>query len=48
MKNGYTLYFINAVDSSPFLELSPLAGHELYDDVVPAGGIITGIGRVNG
>ncbi len=22
---------------SPFLELSPLAGHELYDDAVPAG-----------
>lgn len=34
--------------SSPFLELSPLAGYELYDDEVPAGGIITGIGRVNG
>lgn len=33
---------------SPFLELSPLAGHELYSDDVPAGGIITGIGRVNG
>ena len=34
--------------SSPFLELSPLAGYELYDDEVAAGGIITGIGRVNG
>ncbi|GAN06503.1 methylcrotonoyl-CoA carboxylase [Mucor ambiguus] len=34
--------------NSPFLELSALAGHELYDDVVPAGSIITGIGRVNG
>ncbi|KAL1935935.1 hypothetical protein VTP01DRAFT_69 [Rhizomucor pusillus] len=34
--------------NTPFLELSPLAGHELYDDYVPAGGIITGIGRVNG
>ncbi|CDS13573.1 Putative Methylcrotonoyl-CoA carboxylase betachain, mitochondrial [Lichtheimia ramosa] len=34
--------------NSPFLELSPLAGYELYDDEVPAGGIITGIGRVNG
>src|SRR5712672_3136030 len=31
---------------APFLELSPLAGHGLYEDVVPAGGIITGIGRV--
>src|ERR1700752_447064 len=33
---------------APFLELSPLAGHALYDDEVPAGGIITGIGPVMG
>lgn len=34
---------------SPFLELSPLAGYELYgDEVVNSGGIITGIGRVHG
>lgn len=33
---------------SPFLELSPFAGYELYDDVVPAGGVITGIGRIQG
>lgn len=33
---------------SDFLELSQLAGYELYDDVLPAGGIITGIGRVMG
>ncbi|KAJ9577718.1 hypothetical protein L9F63_005711 [Diploptera punctata] len=34
---------------SPFLELSQLAGHELYKgESVPAGGIITGIGRVSG
>lgn len=34
---------------SPFLELSQLAGHELYEgEVVHAGGIITGIGRVHG
>jgi 3-methylcrotonyl-CoA carboxylase beta subunit len=26
-----------------FLEFSPLAGFELYEDSVPAGGIITGI-----
>jgi len=34
----------------PFLELSPLAGYELYgsDEQVAAGGIITGIGRVSG
>ena len=30
---------------SPFLEFSPLAAHDLYDDDVPAAGIITGIGR---
>ncbi|MBM3580822.1 MAG: methylcrotonoyl-CoA carboxylase, partial [Alphaproteobacteria bacterium] len=33
---------------APFLEFSQLAGHALYDDPVPAGGIITGIGRVAG
>ena len=32
----------------PFLELSQLAAHDVYDEVVPAAGIITGIGRVNG
>jgi 3-methylcrotonyl-CoA carboxylase beta subunit len=33
---------------SPFLELSPLAAHGLYDDEAPGAGIITGIGRVAG
>ncbi|KAK7091461.1 methylcrotonoyl-CoA carboxylase beta chain, mitochondrial-like [Littorina saxatilis] len=34
---------------SPFLELSQLAGYQLYGkEEVPAGGIITGIGRVSG
>ena len=39
---------------SPFLELSQLAGHELYEDDsgqpvhVAAGGIVTGVGRVSG
>ena len=33
---------------SPFLELSQFAAHEVYDDVVPSAGIITGIGRVQG
>lgn len=33
---------------SPFLEFSQLAGYQLYEDDVPAGGIITGIGRVSG
>lgn len=33
---------------SPFLELSQLAAYEVYDDTVPAAGIITGIGWVAG
>ena len=33
---------------SPFLELSALAAHGMYDDAAPAAGLITGIGRVNG
>jgi len=33
---------------TPFLELSPLAGYELYEEPVPAAGIVTGIGRVSG
>lgn len=33
---------------SPFLELSQLAAFQVYDDVVPGAGIITGIGRVSG
>ncbi len=33
---------------APFLEFSQLAAHELYDDDVPAGGIVTGIGPVEG
>ncbi|KAL0267703.1 UNVERIFIED_CONTAM: hypothetical protein PYX00_009896 [Menopon gallinae] len=31
-----------------FLELSQLAAHEMYDDPVPAAGIITGIGKIHG
>ena len=32
---------------SPFLELSQLAGYALYGkEEVPAGGIVTGVGRV--
>ncbi len=33
---------------APFLEIGQLAGYEMYGDWVPAGGIITGIGRVSG
>ena len=41
---------INALldEGSPFLELSQLAAWEVYEDYVPAAGIITGIGRVAG
>lgn len=34
--------------SSPFLELSQLAAYQVYEDTIPAAGIITGIGRVAG
>ena len=33
---------------SPFLELSPLAAYDVYDNEAPAAGIVTGIGRVAG
>jgi 3-methylcrotonyl-CoA carboxylase beta subunit len=33
---------------SPFLELSPLAAHGLYDGAAPGAGIVTGLGRVSG
>ncbi|KAH9603894.1 hypothetical protein KSS87_017978 [Heliosperma pusillum] len=33
---------------SSFLELSQLAGHELYEESLPSGGIVTGIGPVHG
>jgi acetyl-CoA carboxylase carboxyltransferase component len=33
---------------SPFLELSPLAAHEMYHNEAPCAGIVTGIGRVSG
>jgi 3-methylcrotonyl-CoA carboxylase beta subunit len=33
---------------SPFLELSPLAAHGMYDGAAPGAGLITGIGRVCG
>lgn len=35
-------------DSSPFLELSPLAAWDMYDGDAPSAGIVTGIGRVAG
>ena len=33
---------------SPFLELSALAAWEVYEEHVPAAGIVTGIGRISG
>ena len=33
---------------APFLELSPMAAHGMYEDQAPGAGIITGIGRVSG
>jgi len=33
---------------SPFLELSPLAAHGMYDGEAPGAGLVTGIGRVAG
>ncbi len=33
---------------TPFLELSPLAAHGMYDDDAPGAGVIAGIGRVAG
>jgi acetyl-CoA carboxylase carboxyltransferase component len=35
-------------DGSPFLELSPLAAWDLYENDAPAAGVITGVGRVSG
>ncbi|HSL20862.1 MAG TPA: carboxyl transferase domain-containing protein [Vicinamibacterales bacterium] len=32
---------------SPFLELSPLAAWDLYDNEAPSAGVVTGIGRVS-
>ncbi|HYO33725.1 MAG TPA: carboxyl transferase domain-containing protein [Nocardioidaceae bacterium] len=33
---------------SPFLELAPLAGYELYDDAVPSAGLVAGVAQVSG
>ncbi len=39
----------NLVDpGTPFLELSPMAAHDMYGGKSPSAGIITGIGRVSG
>ncbi|KAJ6515564.1 carboxyl transferase [Mycena sanguinolenta] len=33
---------------TPFLELSPLAAHDVYPESIPGAGLITGIGRIQG
>jgi 3-methylcrotonyl-CoA carboxylase beta subunit len=33
---------------TPFLELSPLAAHGMYDEAAPGAGIVTGVGTVSG
>ena len=35
-------------EGSPFLELSPLAAFELYQEEVPSAAIVCGIGRIHG
>ncbi len=35
-------------DSSPFLEVAPLAAHDLYDNDSPGAGLVAGIGLVHG
>jgi 3-methylcrotonyl-CoA carboxylase beta subunit len=40
---------MNLIDpGAPFLELSPLAANNMYDDAINGAGLITGIGRVEG
>jgi acetyl-CoA carboxylase carboxyltransferase component len=33
---------------SPFLEIAPLAAHEVYDEPTPSAGVVAGVGRVSG
>ncbi len=35
-------------EGSPFLEIAPLAAHELYDGPTPGAGVVAGIGLVSG
>lgn len=47
--NGFSRITALIDPATAFLELSPLAGHKLYPEAdIPAGGIITGIGRISG
>ena len=47
------LFVRNRIDAlldpgSPFLELCPLAAHDMYDGDAPGAGLVTGIGRIEG
>ncbi len=33
---------------TPFLELSPFAAYDMYDNAAPSGGMVTGVGVING
>ena len=35
-------------EGSPFLEVAPLAAHDLYGGAAPAAGLVCGVGRVSG
>ena len=35
-------------EGTPFLEIGALAGYELYEDPVPSGGLVAGVGMVHG
>lgn len=46
---SHDILFFVLLLRSPFLEMSQLAGYDLYgSEEVPCGGIVTGIGRVSG
>ncbi|MFQ6109742.1 MAG: carboxyl transferase domain-containing protein, partial [Candidatus Aminicenantales bacterium] len=34
--------------NSPFLELTPLAAYDMYDNEAPSAGVVTGIGVIHG
>ena len=33
---------------TPFLEVAPMAAHDMYGEDIPAAGVLAGIGRING
>ena len=41
------VFRVNALidPASPFLEICPLAGHDVYPDPLPGAGLVTGIGE---